>query len=268
MRISLHHLTLADTSPAEFVDIAAAAGCSHVCLFVKVPGNNAAAAFPRVEGVPAARALKERLDGLGLSVWNVDTFMIVPGAEPAEYRETLEIAAALGAKTVNTLNFHPHADSAAAVLASFGTLAAQYGLSVVLEWYRFSKTNDLGAAVELARRTGQSNIALNVDILHLIRNGNRPADLAAVDPALLQYAQICDGPLLRPEEEQGNEAVCERNFPGEEEFPLVDFVRALPESAVLSIEAPVNRLRSSLTPLERARRAVAGTRKILAATGR
>jgi sugar phosphate isomerase/epimerase len=267
MRISLHHLSLTETTPAEFAAIAAAAGCSHVCLFVKVPGNHAAA-LPRVHSVQAARELKERLDGSGLSVWNVDTFMIIPGVELTDYGETLQIAAALGAKTVNALNFHPNIESAAEVLSSFGTLAAKFGLAVVLEWYRYSKTKNLTAAAELVRLAGQSNITLNVDVLHLIRNGNQPADLAAVNPALLQYAQICDGPLNQPEQKQANEAVAERNFPGEEEFPLVDFVRALPRNAVLSIEAPVDRLRSSLTPIQRAQRAVAGTRKVLAAAGR
>jgi hypothetical protein len=41
----------------------------------------------------------------------------------------------------------------------------------------------------------------------------------------------------------------------------------LPPDAVLSIEAPVNRLRSVLSPMQRAARAVAGARAVLAAAG-
>jgi hypothetical protein len=40
-----------------------------------------------------------------------------------------------------------------------------------------------------------------------------------------------------------------------------------PADAVLSIEAPVNRLRPYLTPMRRAARAVEGTRRVLAAAG-
>ena len=53
--------------------------------------------------------------------------------------------------------------------------------------------------------------------------------------------------------------------PVRENFHLLSFVRHLPRDAVLSIEAPVNRLRSVLTPMQRAARAVAGTRAVLAA---
>ena len=254
----------------EFADIAAALRCDHVCLFVKIPGEQAAAfpyVFPRVESVAAARELKVRLDGLGLSVWNVDAFMIQPGVRIEDYRETLEIAALLGARTINALNLFP-ADAAAAAartLGSFSKLAAQTGLTVVLEWFRYSSTKTLDAAVDLIRLAGEPNIQLNVDILHLMRNGGRPADLAGVDASLLRYAQISDGPLDQPESAQGDEALFNRTFPGEGEFPLVSFVRHLPRDAVLSIEAPVNRLRSVLTPMQRAARAVAGARGVLAA---
>jgi sugar phosphate isomerase/epimerase len=140
-------------------------------------------------------------------------------------------------------------------------------LTVVLEWFRFSSTRTLGAAIDLIRLASQPNIQLNVDVLHLTRNGGQPADLAAVNPALIHYAQISDGPLAQPESAQGDEAVFNRNFPGEGEFPLIEFVRHLPPDAVLSIEAPVNRLRATLTPLQRATRAVLGTRRVLAAAG-
>jgi hypothetical protein len=157
MRISLHHLAITETTPAEFAEIAAALRCDHICLFVKIPPEQESAfpyVFPRVQSVRAAHDLKTRLDGFGLSVWNVDTFMVQPGVEIANYHETLEIA-----------------------------------------------------------------------------------------------------------------AVFNRNFPGEGEFPLVGFVQHLPPDVVLSIEAPVNRLRPSLTPMERATRAVEGTRRVLAAAG-
>jgi sugar phosphate isomerase/epimerase len=272
VRISLHHLAITETTPAELADLAAALHCDHICLFVKIPAAQASAfpyVFPRVASVGAAKTLAARLDGLGVSVWNVDTFIAEPKVKIADYRETLDIAAALGAHTINALNLFPAEAAAAAAetLGSFSTLAAQAGLAVVLEWFRFSSTRTLGAAVDLIRLANQPNLGLNVDILHLVRNGGKPGDLAAVDPALIRYAQICDGPLEQPLDAQGDEGVFNRNFPGEGEFPLVDFVRNLPRDAVLSIEAPVNRLRPSLDPMQRAARAVDGTRRVLAAAG-
>jgi sugar phosphate isomerase/epimerase len=267
MRISIHHLTLTETTHDELIDIAASLGCAHICTFIKVPGAPGLP-FPRVESLQAARNLRAKLESSAMSVWNVDTFMIQEGVNVADYRETLEIAATLGAKTINALNLHPEPHRGAEILSSFSKLAAEAGLSVLLEWFRFSATTTLAAAREIIRLADRSNIQLNVDILHLMRNGGQPADLAAVDPALMQYAQICDAPLHQPVDKQMEEAVAERNFPGAGEFPLVSFVRHLPEDAVLSIEAPVNRLRGTLGPADRARRAVAGTRQILAAAGR
>jgi sugar phosphate isomerase/epimerase len=235
---------------------------------VKVPGPPSPS-FPRVQSLQAARDLKSHLDSRGMSVWNVDTFMALPGVDIEEYRETLEIAAALGAKTVNALNFLPGPDlaPAAELLAAFSDVAADHGLAVILEWYRFSRTKTLAGALELTSLANRPNLKLNVDILHLMRNGGRPVDLAGVDPTLMHYAQICDGPLHAPED-QMTEAVTERNVPGEGEFPLTDFVLRLPSDCVLSIEAPVNRLRESLDARQFAERLIAGTRRLLAAAGR
>jgi sugar phosphate isomerase/epimerase len=269
MQISLHHLSLTDVSHRELSDIAGDLGCDHVCLFVKVPGHPSTT-FPRVQNVRAARELRSHLEFRGMSVWNVDTFMVEPGVDIQAYRETLEIAAALGAKTVNALNLHPGPELAAAakILAAFSDRAADHGLAVILEWFRFSHTKTLGSALELISLANRPNLKLNVDILHLMRNGGHPADLAAVDPSLMNYAQICDGPLHQPLDEQMTEAVAERNVPGGGDFPLTDFVRRLPSDGVLSIEAPVNRLRASLNARQFAGRLVGGTRRILCAAGR
>jgi len=152
--------------------------------------------------------------------------------------EFADIAAALRCDHVCPFVKIPTEQAAARTLGSFGKLAAQTGLTVVLEWFRYSSMKTLDAAVDLIRLAGEPNIQLNVDILHLMRNGGRPADLAGVDASLLRYAQISDGPPDQPESAQGDEASFNRNFPREGEFPLVSFVRRLPRDAVLSIEAP------------------------------
>src|ERR1700722_1465981 len=72
MHISLHHLAVTETTPAEFAEIAAALRCDHICLFVKIPPAQESAfpyVFPRVRSVGAAHELRTRLERLGLSVW-------------------------------------------------------------------------------------------------------------------------------------------------------------------------------------------------------
>jgi sugar phosphate isomerase/epimerase len=265
MRISLHQLTVPDMSPAETVEIAARLECNHVCFFVKVPG--ALGPFRRVNTVREAQELKKRIEAAGMSAYNTDSFMAHPDVDLASYHETLDIAAALGAKTVNSLINHPDKNRTAEKLRDFSQLAKTYNLGVVLEWYRFSEVRTLREAVELLKLAGSDNITLNVDILHLIRNGEGPSDMAKIDPTLMNYAQICDGPLKLPEDEQFQEAIGDRDFPGAGEFPLVSFIQHLPKGATVSVEAPVNRMSGKLSAAQRAKGGIDGARKVIAAAG-
>jgi sugar phosphate isomerase/epimerase len=103
----------------------------------------------------------------------------------------------------------------------------------------------LADARRILDRTAHSAGAILVDALHMQRSGATPADVAAVPPALLPYAQLCDGPFepVRPVEEVAlTEARTGRHFPGDGGFPLRELVEALPADAALAIEAPVAEL--------------------------
>jgi sugar phosphate isomerase/epimerase len=266
--ISLHHLTISDVPCTEAIDIAAKLGLQHVCFFVKVPGRPDPYNLPRVRSRQEAQELRQRMSDRGLSAYNTDTFMNYRGDDPHAYEESLEISGALGAKVINALSFDADRAASAARLRKFADMAADHGLGVIFEWLRFSHVKTLKDAVAFLEEAGGANLSLNVDVLHLIRNDELPNDLATVDPSLKRYAQINDGPMNISEDLMPLEAIAERNFPGEGEFPLVAFVEQIPPDAVISIEAPVNRLRGTLSPWQRAERNVEGTYKILRAAGR
>jgi sugar phosphate isomerase/epimerase len=267
-KISLHHLTVCDVPCTEVIDLAGDLGCQHVCFFVKVPSRPSPHNFPRVRSLKEAQDLRQRMSDRGLSAYNTDTFMNFPDDDPYAYKETLEIGAALGARVINALSVDPDRAASAARLRIFADMAADHGLGVIFEWVRFTHVRTVKDAVAFLEEAGGTNLSLNVDVLHLIRNDELPQDLAAVNPALMRYAQINDGPMKIPEDMMALEAIAERDFPGDGEFPLVAFVQQLPPDAVISIEAPVNRLRGTMSAGERAKRNVEGTRKILRAAGR
>jgi len=76
--------------------------------------------------------------------------------------------------------------------------------------------------------------------------------------------QFCDAPL-RGEKEYFFEALEQRCMPGEGELPLADMLAALPRGIPLSIEIPHKRLaQAGVAHAERVRRAVEGTRAVLA----
>ena len=94
-------------------------------------------------------------------------------------------------------------------------------------------------------------------------------ELSALDPALLGAVQLCDGPAeMAPDLQLFHEGFLQRMIPGEGDFALADFVRALPPARLIGVEVPLQDLADLGVPVEeRARRAVAGARCILGENG-
>src|SRR3546814_3127050 len=71
-RLSLHHLTALDATPAELATIAGRLECQHITLFTHVP-EQARAMFPCVmpDDVPA---LSDALASANVSVCNLEVF--------------------------------------------------------------------------------------------------------------------------------------------------------------------------------------------------
>jgi sugar phosphate isomerase/epimerase len=119
-------------------------------------------------------------------------------------------------------------------------------------------------AVRVIKAAARPNASLAIDTLHMVRNGRFAADLAALDPALIGYVQLCDGKMMPPTADYYDEAVNNRMPPGEGEFPLADFLAVLPPDRALSLEVPVNRLRDQgMNATERARLILNAARKFL-----
>jgi sugar phosphate isomerase/epimerase len=143
--------------------------------------------------------------------------------------------------------------------------AAEFGLGVNVEFVAITQLPSLRDAVRLVTRANRPNAGIMVDTLHLIRSGSTVAELAAADPRIIGGAQFSDGPLTMASEQQLFEAMSERKIPGEGEFPLHDFVRALPPDVPIGVEVPLRSLKDKgVGPLERARLAVEASRRIIA----
>ena len=260
--LSLHQLTITDVNSEEFVDIAAELGCDHVCLFLDMPGGESA--YPRVKTVEEARQLRQRVEDKGMSVFNTDTLLCAPHTVVSDYERMVEIAATLGAHVMDIVSIHPDPEAAAAIISDFTKLVRSYGMRTVMEPIRYTTLKNLDDAMEIITLCGDLAPAINLDVLHLIRSGRGPADVARIDPALRYYAQISDGPLELPDDLYPAEANGDRGVPGTGEFQLVEFLRLLPPGGVVAAEVPLTRLKNSVPPLERARMVVNGARSVLA----
>jgi sugar phosphate isomerase/epimerase len=76
--------------------------------------------------------------------------------------------------------------------------ARPLGLKAMLEFIPFCQTKTLAAAVRVVSQSAQPNAGVLVDVLHPMRSGASPDDLRHVDPALLDYRQLCDAPAEPP----------------------------------------------------------------------
>lgn len=92
------------------------------------------------------------------------------------------------------------------------------------------------------------------------------ADLASVRASQLRYLHFCDVPAQIPPTMEGtlHEARAERLFPGEGMLDLLGRLSAMPANIPISIEAPTHTLARSVPDVERARRALAATQRVLA----
>lgn len=264
--LSLHHLTALELSPVELVDLAAALGCSHVGLFTCLPPGMATR-FPCIHTDEQEAAVAERLAATGVRVNNAEVFALREGLTLTDYRTGLERAARLGAQ-VATVHLHESSPGLArALLTDFCDLTASAGLRVALEFTSFSAVRSLYAALQMLEAIQHPAACLAIDALHFFRNGGDPGDLDAIPHEWVGYLQLCDGPMLPPDDLY-HEAVAARGIPGTGEFPLLELLSELGQGVMVDVEVPREMDRSNgKSAAARAAEAVEATRNLMRQAG-
>lgn len=262
--IALAILAVLGTSPPEVVDAAAAAGFDSITLRI-IDGTDQS---PLIGDTPLRRETIARLRHHGLGVLDVEVVRLRAETDPAALRPALESAAILGARHVLAVNQDADEARAAEHFAGICSEAAPLNLRPVLEFMVFTATKRVADADRVVRAAAQPAGGVLVDALHLQRSGGNPNDvaqLAATEPRMYPYAQLCDAPRAAPEgggRALYEEAVDNRLAPGDGELPLKELIAALPENVPLSVETPVAAI-AHLAARERAERIMAATRRLL-----
>ncbi len=258
--LSLHHLMATEVSAMALVRIAAGLDCRHVCLFTQDPGG--AIGFPIVTdaALPELRAV---MDACGVSAHGLTSFPLTAEVNVFDYAAGLERGAALGGVYANVRVVDPDESRASDNFARLAELAAPLGIQVGIEFMGFAAVDALPQALRIVRAAGRGRIA--IDPLHVVRTATPLAALRALDPGLIGYFQLCDGPLAASAADYGREGAYDRLLPGEGEFPLAELVDIAPAALPISLEVPTARWRDAGVPAaERARRVVDAARRLLA----
>ncbi len=242
---------LAD-DPARFVESAAEAGWPATGVWFE----------PDSWSDATTRAVRDRLDDSGLIALDVEVVQISTGGDFGD--RLVDVAAELGARNVLAIS---SLDDHAATADRLGELcrrAAPAGISVCLEFMRFTTVKTLADALYVVGLVDEPNVGILPDLLHVVRSSTTFEEIANTDPALFPYAQWCDGaaePRGWSTDEVVVDALDDRTIPGDGALDAAGFEALFSESVPFSLEVRSSRLRAAFAdPTARARHLLEGTR--------
>lgn len=211
------------------------------------------------------RETRAALSDTGLSVLDVEVIWIKPDSRLDDHRKVIDVGAELGAANVLCVSSDPDHGATADKLAAMCLHAEGSGMRVALEFGIFTEVKDLRQALAILDRVGHPLRAVLIDPIHVDRSGTTVAQIAAIDRALLPYAQMCDARAERPDPADFHAVITDaidlREQCGQGVLPLAAMLQALPAAIPLSIELRSAALRDAFShPTMRAKAVLDATR--------
>jgi sugar phosphate isomerase/epimerase len=249
-------LTVLELRHHDQVSVAAQAGYTHVGLrLVPVAGQPYNYPFDVAE-------VERRLADTGVRMLDAEVFRLTPETKINEFESAMAAAQRLGATELLVHGADPDQSRLIETFGRLCDLAARYGLAANLEPMPWVDVSNVAKAMRILDGAARGNAGLLVDAIHFDRAADTPQALAKLDRRRLRYMQLCDARPERPADTQEiiRQARGDRLFPGEGGLDLKGLLCALPAGIPLSLEIPVAQ---KLEPLERARRALAATKRLL-----
>ncbi|MEC7765122.1 MAG: TIM barrel protein [Pseudomonadota bacterium] len=256
-------MSLLELTPPELVECAATAGFRCVNMRLS-PAREGEEPYPMSPGSPMLADTLARMDGLGVTVSNVEVIKVGPETAPDDYGALFERSVAVGASQIITVSTDPDFDRATDTFARLCERAASFDLVLALEFMRFMKVADLASAAKMVRMTNAANARILPDVLHMARCGDTPEMLADLSD-IIGFIQICDAPVTAPEDII-HEARFARLLPGEGELSVRAVLDAAPPETPVTVESPLDGARGKLPPLRRAQLTFDAVQRFIAST--
>jgi sugar phosphate isomerase/epimerase len=251
--------------PVEFVNLTADLGCRQMSTVVRglplVPLG-----YPpySLKDAKLRRDVLAAMNHRGVTISLGDGFLVLPGADMHTFAADLDALAELGVPRINVVSLDPDVARTFDQFAILTELAAQRNIQTVVELVPGLTVGDLPTALAARDHVGRSDFRLLIDTMHLVRSGSGAADVAAIDPDHIGYAQLNDTTLGPRMENYMEEAMFERMVPGEGELPLGEILSALPRDIVIELEVPRRSLAlAGVSPIDRLRPCVEAARRLL-----
>jgi len=264
---SLAHLTVLGCAPPEMIYIAARAGYDYVSIrpiYMGLPGEPN---YALAENKTMLRQTKAALASTGLRLHDIELARVYEGMDPKAYVPAMAVAAELGGKAVLSSIWGGERDYYIEKFAELCDLAKPFGLTVDLEYVPIAAVRDLAGAVDVLRTINRSNAGLMVDMHHLHRARDNPADLDALPREWFHFAHLCDAPAQIPTERQEMIRIMReaRLYVGEGGIDVAAILAHIPQPAVYSIELPNKSYHEEIGYAEHATRCLETLKTYLAA---
>jgi sugar phosphate isomerase/epimerase len=241
---SLAHLTLIGCSAPELVYIAARAGYDSVSpRFIPMNVDGEFPCSPHDKGL--VRATKLALSTTGLKVLDIELARITEDCDPRSFERALELGGELGAKRLIMSAWTKDRTDRNFLIDCYAEtcdIAAQYGITVDLEFPSFSRLRTLDEALDIVRAADRPNGGILVDTLYLHLSRVDTAELLHVPSDLLHFLHISDALPGIADTRPGMIQLARdaRLYPGEgcidfagiiERMPTIDYSIELPNQS-------------------------------------
>jgi sugar phosphate isomerase/epimerase len=271
--VGIEYATVLGFPPVDFVHLAADLGCHAISMKARGGAGDPNMAynpwrhpaFSFIDDAGLRRRMAAALQQRGVSISLAEGSVVRPGTDLLASPAYLDTMAELGVTRLNAVSLDPDLDRTLDQYAALADEAARRGMETVTEFAPGMTVCDLETGLRAVRHVGRPDFRLLVDTMHVVRSGATAGDLAAVDPDLIGYVQLCDS-TRRQRGASYWDDTSDRDIPGQGELPLVDLLLALPPGLPVGLEVPMrSRADQGASPQECARLAVAGGRAVLAA---
>ncbi|MGA9276643.1 sugar phosphate isomerase/epimerase family protein [Ilumatobacter sp.] len=250
-----HLLSLAagvcpETGPTDFVTACATAGWEACGIWFD----------PETWTDAVATDVRRRLDDTGVIALDMEPVFVTADGDHGV--RMVEAAAAVGARNLLVVSRGVDDERFTTRFGELCDLAAPHGIGCSIEFLAFMSVSSLPQSLAVLDAVDRPNGGVLIDALHLARTGGSPdevAEIAAVAPERLAYAQLCDGPAEAPDDAYAD-ALDGRMNVGDGGLPVHALVDAFPSHTAFSMEIRSAHLRRAFTdPTERARHVLDAT---------
>ena len=236
-QFSLAYLTTPGIDPVEQIKLARDAGYDYVSLRT-IPMGQEGEPQVHLENDPALTdQVRKTLKDCGMKLFDIELLRIREDL-PDDYRPAFEKGAELGATQVLTSVWTKNHSLAVDRYGAFCEQAAQFGLTLNLEFPIVSELTSMQEAVAMQDQVGAPNLKILMDMIYVHLDGNTFDSIRSYSSDKYGLIHLCDWPKETGGLDQTELVRGGRAYVGEDAADIAAYIKALPEDLPISIELP------------------------------